>query len=216
MMASGDRCSALTPHTCSVFVVFGLRRHTSIPESVKKKKSPAVVFSASPPAGVHKTPRLYPDRRGVLASSRGVWILGGGGQAHKSRPSPERSSFSDSRWQKRCHTLTRCIDCSPVGSCHDGIGACVFHFQERARAPAACAPHLRAVPGTLSSCILQRTWTWAKSESRTKSVWLCVHTCCSGCYFLHFRLNLGQTTLDSLGSSIKETWRGLACVSQRC
>lgn len=109
-MASVDRCSAVTPHTCTVFVVFGLQRHTSITESVKKYR--CCVFCVSS-CWCAQTSACVPTDV-TLLHHHGVRILGG--KAHKSQRLAETSSFSDSRWQKWCHTLTRCIDCSPVVS----------------------------------------------------------------------------------------------------
>lgn len=109
--ANEQRRRLTAARTCNVFVVFGFRRRASITGSVRKC-SCCVLCRAS--RWCTQTSACVPTDVTHLRH-RGVW--GPRGQGHKSRRLPETSSFFWlTRWQQRCHTLTRCIDRSPADS----------------------------------------------------------------------------------------------------
>lgn len=176
MMALLDRCSAVSHIPVTMFVVFGLPRHTSITESVRQHSCCCLPLLLL----VCTNLRLCPDRRDALTSPRGSDPRG---QAHKSRRSPETSSSSDSRWQKQCHTPTRRINCSPVvstmmgwsthvpfsGTCEDAdcmlttMGGCARHvnlmplpMNTKGQGPGLSLKVGLKVCGCLCSYLLQR------------------------------------------------------------
>lgn len=187
-MTSADRGSAVSPRTCSVFVVFGLGRHTS-----SVKKSSCCVFGLSS-CWCAQTPACVPTDV-TLLRHHWVWMLGVMGGAHKSQRLPETSSVSDSHWQKGCHTLTGCIDCSPAVAAMMGwstrvlfSGAC----EDAERMPGqlgrdVCGCVCSYLPPTLFFPSLQgkfgsnHTWSLGSSMKKTKRVSVCLAVMLTNC-----------------------------------
>lgn len=107
--ANEQRRRLTVARTCNVFVVFGFGRPASITASVRKC-SCCVLCRAS--RWCTQTSACVPTD---VTRLRHRGVSGPRGQGHKSRRLPETSSFFWlTRWQQRCHTLTRCIDRSPA------------------------------------------------------------------------------------------------------
>lgn len=183
-------------HTWTVFVVFGLRHHPSIA---------AVVFSASPPAGVHKPPPVSRQTWRSYVTHR-ARILGDRLINHGVRRRPP--AFLTHADKSGATPLTRCIDGSPVVSAITGwsthvpfSGTLWGRWLHAHHVCGLCQPHGVHEFGMCWPELMNLGSLW---KLDWKCVSVCVHTCCRRCCFLHFSLNWAQTWFFDLWRRHKE------------